>query len=650
MNTSTSKMARHAWDVHKIDLKSHGTPAIRVASQLNNARIDRTPAISVASQLTNARTDKKPLYGLGIQENIKLFFIRWVVCMRIPSSIVENSHFRSFLRIFNSSLMASIPISNEKLRTWIVAEFHRRKQLVKAELQTSRSNINLSFDVLTSANYVAYLAVVCHFIDDKYQNQTLLLGFQRVLGADSGANQAEKILSIIQEYEITSKLGYFVLNNITSNDTCVDQILRELRPDLNIKERRLQCIGNIVNLTAKAFLFGKDVEGFQMEAVVARNARLEQRELEIWRQKGSIGKLHNLIKYICYTPQRREKFQDICDEDGSGQKLQDLMVICDNATQWNSACAMIERALELRSYISLFCEEYGQLSQNTHERENSCHLDILSREDWQFLSDCHLILKPFQNLAKRMEDHAKKGTHGSLWEVFVAIESTLKEMTKYKENYTQLIDEGQDTRFILASINNSLVVLERYRGYMRDSPAYFAAVITNPSLKLELFKQKAPSILYTAQRSVQTLWTKEYIEFTVNIDVTAYTPRREPGISTESSGLNLSDFEQWITLPDSLPELPQSDSYMQYLSRPRVPPTHCRDLLGWWKDNEISEGQVTKLALDMLSIPAMSAEYERTFSSAEVIINPHLDDLPDKEVDASECLRAWFLRNVGDSF
>lgn len=288
---------------------------------------------------------KSPPTCLVYKKLSNFFYIPWVVCMSIPSSIAGNSHFRSFLRIFNSSLMASIPLSNDKIRTWIVAEFHRRKQLVRAELQKSRSNINLSFDIWTSANYEAYLAVLCYSFDDKYQNQTLLLGFRRVIGADSGANQAEIILSIIQEYEIASKLGYFVLNNNTSNDICVDQISRELRPDLNTKERRLQCVGNIVNHAATEFLFGKYVNGFQMKAVVSRKARLEQREFEIWRKKGSIGKLHNLIKYVCYTPQRREKFQDICDEEdeeGSGPKLQDLMVICDNATQWNSAYAMIE--------------------------------------------------------------------------------------------------------------------------------------------------------------------------------------------------------------------------------------------------------------------------------------------------------------------
>lgn len=625
-------MARHARDVHRIELKGHGTAGT-----------------SIASQPKKASNYKKPLDGLGIREKIKLFFIRWVVCMHIPFSVVENSHFRSFLDILNSPLLAYVPISSETIRTCIVAEFHRRKEFVKAELHTSRSNINLSFEIWTSANYRAYLAVSCHFIDDKYQNQTLLLGFRRVIGADSGANQAEKIILLIQEYEIISKLGYFVLDNITPNDTCVNQILCELRPDLNKKERRLQCVGKIINLAAQAFLFGKDVETFQMEARVARDARLEQRELDIWRRKGPLGKLHNLVKYICYTPQRRERFQALCGEDASGQKLQGLIVLCDNATQWNSACAVIEGALELRIQISFFCKEYGQPPQNTLEHESSCHLDILSHEDWQILSDTHLIMEPFQNLAKRMEGHVKAGSHGSQWEVFVAIESTLKELGDFKADYAQLADEGQDKQFILASINDSVMALEKCRNHMSDSPAYFAAVITNPSLKLELFKQKAPSFLYTAQRSVQNLWVKEYIEFTGGLNASAYIPQ-EPGTSADPTGVTLSDFEQWIALPDALPDLPQSDSYMQYLSRQRIPAAQCRDLLGWWKDNRFAEGRVAKLALDMLSIPAMSAEYERTFSSAEVTNNPHFDYLSDEVLEASECLRAWFLRNVGGAF
>ena len=69
---------------------------------------------------------------------------------------------------------------------------------------------------------------------------------------------AHSIISAIEEYELRDRLDYFVLDNVSSNDTCVREILRKLRPDLNAKNRRLRCFGHIVNLAAKAFLFGNE--------------------------------------------------------------------------------------------------------------------------------------------------------------------------------------------------------------------------------------------------------------------------------------------------------------------------------------------------------------------------------------------------------
>lgn len=48
----------------------------------------------------------------------------------------------------------------------------------------------------------------------------------------------------------------------------------------------------------------------------------------------------------------------------------------------------------------------------------------------------------------------------------------------------------------------------------------------------------------------------------------------------------------------------------------------------------------------MLSIPAMSAECERTFSSAKVMINSHRDYLSDEVVEVLKCLGALFLHKV----
>jgi hypothetical protein len=48
------------------------------------------------------------------------------------------------------------------------------------------------------------------------------------------------------------------------------------------------------------------------------------------------------------------------------------------------------------------------------------------------------------------------------------------------------------------------------------------------------------------------------------------------------------------------------------------------------------------MALDILSIPAMSTEYERVFSSAKKLINPMRYSLQEDIIEATECFKAWW--------
>ena len=63
------------------------------------------------------------------------------------------------------------------------------------------------------------------------------------------------------------KLGYFITDNASYNDTCVTEIIETLRPDLDAHGRRLRCMGHIINLIAKALLFGNKSESFEAVAV-----------------------------------------------------------------------------------------------------------------------------------------------------------------------------------------------------------------------------------------------------------------------------------------------------------------------------------------------------------------------------------------------
>lgn len=189
--------------------------------------------------------------------------------------------------------------------------YHNWKVLPTEEMRTAKSNIHLSFNLWTSSNSIAFVAIVAHFIDDSAHLRKVLIGLRRVIGSHAGEVIAEQVIQVIQEYGMEKRLGYFVLDNATSNDTCVKAILHQLRPNLIKKERRLRCVGHIINIAAQTFLYDNDKEAFTAEVHGARSLADVKKQLDIWRKKGPIGKLHNIVTFIRRIPQHREQFRSM---------------------------------------------------------------------------------------------------------------------------------------------------------------------------------------------------------------------------------------------------------------------------------------------------------------------------------------------------
>jgi hypothetical protein len=55
-------------------------------------------------------------------------------------------------------------------------------------------------------------------------------GLKRVTRTHFSENMAHLIIPIVKYDELQDRLGYFVLDYINSNDTCVSEILRNLQP------------------------------------------------------------------------------------------------------------------------------------------------------------------------------------------------------------------------------------------------------------------------------------------------------------------------------------------------------------------------------------------------------------------------------------
>ena len=83
-------------------------------------------------------------------------------------------------------------------------------------------------------------------------------------GSHGEENIVEVVIPILIDYQIGPRLRVFITDNADSNDTTIRSILQELRPELSINNRRSRCLGYIINLAVKAFIFSKETNTFKV--------------------------------------------------------------------------------------------------------------------------------------------------------------------------------------------------------------------------------------------------------------------------------------------------------------------------------------------------------------------------------------------------
>lgn len=179
-------------------------------------------------------------------------------------------------------------------------------------------------------------------------------------------------MKVINDYRIVLKIGYFVIDNVGNNDTMIDALstcmsfymymvyysLQHLLTTLqivlfdqyqivyNARHHCLRCNGHIINLAAQSFLFQTNNEALAEENNPSVLTTPTELEMQQWRQKGPLGKLHNIVVYIQRSTQRLANFREL----RGGRNL-----VRDNFTRWNSWYTMISTATKLKTSINLFC-------------------------------------------------------------------------------------------------------------------------------------------------------------------------------------------------------------------------------------------------------------------------------------------------------
>ena len=558
------------------------------------------------------------------------YFLAWAVSDDISLRKTASKRLRRLLLYRNPILKDAIPRSKTTTRKLVITTFKTLKAVVIHSLAAAKSRMTLSFDAWKSDNDLDMLAIIAHYIDEQYNVKNVLLALRNTYGSHTAAEIRHHLLAVVREYRITTKLAFFMADSANNNDAALDLLQNDL--DIQPSKQRLRCTCHIINLVAKAILYGCDIDCIEeainddtsdlstassishFEAIL--HGKDELAKLQAWRKKGPIGKLHLVIRHARASPTRRDFFKSKQREAGpDAERLYSLVL--DRGIKWNSTCDMLERAFKLKDAIELYQGHFKA------DKDEPLEDDVITNDDWLELRELLDLLLPLRAVSLTLQSDGKDCNHGSLWQSLPAIDYLMTKLEALKMKHMHL----PHTHF-KAAINLGWKKLDKYYNLSDYTPAYRAAIVIHPAKKMAWFERKwkdeHPQWIDDAKDAIYSFYS-EYKRRHADEALQANQPIKE-----------LSDFEQYNLLED---EYSQSDDLERYLGEERAPAG--TNPLTWWHYNHHRYPILRHMAMDLLGAPASSSADERTFSKAgEVLDESRYNTLADL-AEANQCLKSW---------
>ncbi|EKG08972.1 HAT domain-containing protein [Macrophomina phaseolina MS6] len=558
--------------------------------------------------------------------------LQLIVNNNLPHKSVEYPELYSLIMSVNYMAAEVYPKSRAAIPKKIDLSFLRTKAEIKQHLRSALSEIHLACDVWTTEyKKKAFLAVVAHFVDADGKSRKALLGLPQLRGSHGGQHQAEYVNGIIDWYEIAHKLGYYIGDNHGSNDKCCRFISRHLREQYQVnwepKTRRIRCHGHIINLASQAFIFASDKEtidavvkeirqeaesgdeddlngssdeGIEYDEEVRLSALSKKKRLS-WRDVGPLGKLHAIVAYMRASELLYNEFLAAAGR----------MIPMDNDTRWDSWHTMNAVACELEGHVDTFVKNHRK----------AIGKYALTPDDWETLREINVFLKPFEKVTK-----GTQGDLDSIEKTLVTMDVLVKHLEKQKNKH------ANNTEFQNA-ILMAWYAFDKYYSLTDQVPAYAAALLLHPSRRKRYIDANwKKSWVRAVLPKLQSLWEKKYSAIEEATAPTLSQPTNEP----DEYDLLERDLNVVQSFADDWESFIEAD------------PTEIstKTALEWWcqEQQRIRYPRLSRMAIDILSVPAMSAEAERVFSGARRQIPWSRASLGAKMIEQMECLKHWLSK------
>ncbi|XP_027340723.1 zinc finger BED domain-containing protein DAYSLEEPER-like [Abrus precatorius] len=529
---------------------------------------------------------------------------KMIILHDYPLHIVEHQGFINFVRTLQPQFN---PLSFNTVQEDCVAMFLREKQNVLNLINGIPGQVNLTLDLWTSNQTSAYVFLRGHFIDGDWNLHHPILNVLMVPFPDSDGSLNQNIVNCLSDWHLEGRLFTLALDKFFFNEA----LMGNLRCLLSIKNPVI-LNGQLLSQNCYARVLSR----------LALDALSAMRE--------TVDKVRVSVKYMKSSKFNEGKFLELRQQLQVSNTM-DLLI--DDQNKWDTIYHMLAAACELKEVFACF------------DASDPDYRVTLTMDDWKQVETLCTYLKYLYDAANILTVQA-----------YPTANLFFPEVSKLQVELTRAAF-SQDpfcSRLIMP-------LQEKFDQYWRESCFILAvAVVMDPRYKMKLVKSTFAKIFGENAdewiRIVEDGLNELFLEYNI-IQVLPFTTTNghegnEAMIKTEpfqevsldgslfTSEDGLSDFEFYIS--DFTCNQQFKSELDEYLEEPLEPRVQEFNILSWWRINGLKYPTLSRLASDILSMPASTLSADSVFDMDIKKMDSYRSSLDSLTLEALICTKDWF--------
>ncbi|KAJ5742366.1 uncharacterized protein N7511_001761 [Penicillium nucicola] len=575
--------------------KSHGTSTM--GKHLKSTSCRRSKEKVAVSAVTSgpiqvARAGSVPPRSRFDQAQLKDQLLRTITTANLSFGVTEEPTFKELLNLVYAGPHGLELPSSKQLRQHMhdVASSYQESQLQDLP---GDSKVSIALCCWKSSLGQDCLAMIAYYFDTEWRYREALLGLEMLCRNETGTDPGDQILALIRKKGLLRRIFSVII------DYRVDANLA-----LSLQEKlvssggisHLQCFfgvpGTVQAIQLSLRHFSENITNLPEKV---QNVRAIS-HVNGWTDPSNgdeimivLEKIRSFAKYVNETNQKRNAFLSL------QSSLVRLLPLDDAEDGWKSLFLMLKRASSLRKFIDQYCYESGNLQHK------------LTDNDWRKVDYLVQLITPFIEFTTALLASKEATVHN--------VSFVFKALMKHIDESAGILRRKSapwKRTLLKAFLRLRMELAEVYENtFQKFEVMYGTGTFVAPQYKVSAFDDATSSQgLGSAGRYIELL----------RIFHLQYSPQMPTSLSC-ANGLSCSP--QLLGLERLLHPLAgpfhssrgEPDEVDQYLQEGAVNISPC----SYWKDRQHEWPVLSRLARDLLSIPATGAGTERLFTVIEYV-------------------------------